>query len=170
MIKNDTIVYEFGGGLCHLSTTLFRATLSAGLPITMRQNHSYHMPYYEPAGMDATIYYPMPDFKFINDTGKHILIQAELRDGGLSIELWGTNDGRIINISEPVIYNIVKPNPTKIIKTNTLPSQKMECTLIPYDGLDAYFDYEIIYPSGEVRKKRFESHYIPRQGICLLGN
>lgn len=46
----------------------------------------------------------------------------------------------------------------------------MECTLIPYDGLDAYFDYEIIYPSGEVRKKRFESHYIPRQGVCLLGN
>jgi cysteine synthase A len=86
------------------------------------------------------------------------------------IELWGTNDGRIINISEPVIYNIVKPNPTKIIKTNALPSQKMECTLIPYDGLDAYFDYEIIYPSGEVRKKRFESHYIPRQGVCLLGN
>jgi len=112
----------------------------------------------------------MPDFRFINDTGKHILIQAELRDGGLSIELWGTNDGRIINISEPVIYNIVKPNPTKIIKTNALPSQKMECTLIPYDGLDAYFDYEIIYPSGEVRKKRFESHYIPRQGVCLLGN
>ena len=170
VIKNDTIVYEFGGGLCHLSTTLFRATLSAGLPITMRQNHSYHMPYYEPAGMDATIYYPMPDFKFINDTGKHILIQAELRDEGLSIELWGTNDGRIINISEPVIYNIVKPNPTKIIKTDALPSQKMECTLIPYNGLDAYFDYEIIYPSGEVRKKRFESHYIPRQGVCLLGN
>ncbi|KUK64108.1 MAG: VanW family protein [Parcubacteria bacterium 34_609] len=51
-----------------------------------------------------------------------------------------------------------------------LPPQKMECTLIPYDGLDAYFDYEIIYPNGEVRKKRFESHYIPRQGICLLGN
>ena len=170
VIKNDAIVYEFGGGLCHLSTTLFRATLSAGLPITMRQNHSYHMPYYEPAGMDTTIYYPLPDFRFINDTGKHILIQAELRDGGLLIELWGTNDGRIINISEPVVYNIVKPNPTKIIKTNTLPSQKMECTLIPYDGLDAYFDYEIIYPSGEVRKKRFESHYIPRQGVCLLGN
>lgn len=169
IIKNNSIYYEFGGGLCHLSTTLFRAVLNSGLPVTMRQNHSYHMSYYEPAGMDATIYDPLPDFKFVNDTEKYILIQAEVREEGLSIELWGTNDGRIINMSEPTIYNIVKPNPTRMIKTTTLPSQKIQCTQSAYNGLDAYFDYEVIYPDGETKKRRFESHYVPRQGTCLIG-
>lgn len=169
VIKGNAISYEFGGGLCHTSTTLFRATLDAGLPITMRQNHSYNMPYYQPAGIDATIYSPSPDFKFINDTGNYILIQAEVKNKELTIELWGIKDGRTVNRTEPVIYNIVKPNPNKIIKTYSLASGQVKCTYAAYDGADAYFDYEVTYPDGTVKKERFSSHYIPRQGVCLVG-
>ncbi|HNY36054.1 MAG TPA: VanW family protein [Candidatus Pacearchaeota archaeon] len=169
VIKGNAISYEFGGGLCHTSTTLFRATLDAGLPITMRQNHSYNMPYYQPAGIDATIYSPSPDFKFINDTGNYILIQAEVKNKELTIELWGIKDGRTVNRTEPVIYNIVKPNPNKIIKTYSLASGQVKCTYAAYDGADAYFDYEVTYPDGTVKKERFNSHYIPRQGVCLVG-
>ncbi|MFA5208182.1 MAG: VanW family protein [Candidatus Paceibacterota bacterium] len=169
VIKGNAISYEFGGGLCHTSTTLFRAILDTGLPITMRQNHSYNMPYYQPAGIDATIYDPYPDFKFVNDTGNYILIQAEANNKEMDIELWGIKDGRTVDKIEPIIYNIVKPYPTKIIKTYNLVSGQVKCTYAAYDGADAYFDYKVTYPDGVVKKERFSSHYIPRQGICLVG-
>ncbi len=169
VIIGDAIYYEYGGGLCHISTTLFRTVLDAGLPVTMRQNHSYNMPYYQPPGTDATIYEPAPDFKFINDTGNYILIQSEVVDQELYIELWGGKDGRAIERTDPVVYNIVKPLPTKYIKTYTLRSGEIKCTYTPYDGADAYFDYIVTYPNGTIKERRFKSHYIPRQGICLVG-
>ncbi|MDK2949183.1 MAG: hypothetical protein PWQ56_348 [Patescibacteria group bacterium] len=169
VIIGDSIYYEYGGGLCHISTTLFRTVLGAGLPVTMRQNHSYNMPYYQPPGTDATIYEPAPDFKFINDTGNYILIQSEVVDQELYIELWGDSDGRTIERTDPVVYNIVKPLPTKYIKTYTLNSGDIKCTYTPYDGADAYFDYIVTYPNGTIKEKRFKSHYVPRQGVCLVG-
>jgi len=169
VIKNNSIIYEFGGGLCHSSTTFFRTVLRAGLPVTMRKNHSYNMPYYQPPGTDATIYNPYLDFRFVNDTGEYILIQAEATDEDLTIELWGVNDGREVEITDPLTYNITKPLPVKIIGSHDLDFGKLECIYSPYDGIDAHFDYIVTYTSGEIKKKRFESHYVPRQGVCLIG-
>jgi len=77
VIKGNETIPEFGGGLCQVSTTLFRTVMDAGLPVTARRNHSYRVPYYERdgegnfigPGLDATIYSPNPDFRFRNDTG-----------------------------------------------------------------------------------------------------
>lgn len=169
VIKGNSISYDFGGGLCHSSTTLFRAVLDAGLPVTMRKNHSYNMPYYEPAGVDATIFSPDPDFKFVNDTGNYLLIQATTSNRDLTIELWGAKDGRIVKRTEPVIYNIVNPRPIRYVKTSSLATGKIKCTYAAYVGADTYFDYEVTYPDGTIKKERFNSHYIPRQGVCLIG-
>ncbi len=168
VIKRGAFYYELGGGLCHLSTTLFRTVLKAGLPITMRQNHSYNMPYYQPPGIDATIYDPEPDFRFVNDTGNHILIQTEVVDQELYIKLWGTKDGRKIERTDPVVYNVVKPLPTRYVRSYSLASGQTQCTA-PYNGADTYFDYIVTYPDGTVKEKRFKSHYVPRQGVCLVG-
>jgi len=127
------------------------------------------MPYYEPAGVDATIYDPDPDFRFINDMPSYVLLQAEVSKGSLTIQLWSTKDGRTVNRTEPVMYNIVRPRPTKIVGTYTLATGQRKCTYAAYNGSDTYFDYEVTYPSGEVKKERFSSHYVPRQGVCLVG-
>ena len=68
---------EYGGGLCQIGTTVFRAAVNSGLPITERRPHAYRVVYYEPAGFDATIYDPRPDLRFINDTENYILIQTK---------------------------------------------------------------------------------------------
>ncbi|MBI4142709.1 VanW family protein, partial [Candidatus Uhrbacteria bacterium] len=79
VIKEGKTIPEFGGGLCQVATTLFRAVLQAGLPVLERTNHAYRVPYYEPpVGMDATIYGPKPDFTFRNDTGHHMLLLARV--------------------------------------------------------------------------------------------
>ncbi len=169
VIKGNKTIPEYGGGLCQIGTTIFRATFNSGLPVTARRNHSYRVSYYEPAGTDATIYDPAPDYKFVNDTSHHILIQARIEGNQVAFDLWGTKDGREVEVGKPVIYNIVAPAPTKIIETTDLKEGQKKCTESAHAGADAYFDYKVTYPSGEVKDVRFSSHYVPWQAVCLVG-
>jgi len=169
VIKGDKTVLEYGGGLCQVATTIFRSALGTGLPITMRQNHSYRVSYYEPAGMDATIYDPLPDVRFINDTPDYLLIQARIEGDNLYFDFWGKSDGRQATTTTPVIFNIVKPAPTKIIETTDLKPGERRCTESSHNGADTYFDYTVIYPDGEEKVERFKSHYVPWQAVCLVG-
>jgi len=143
--------------------------LDSGLPILERQNHSYRVSYYEPAGTDATIYNPKPDFRFINDTGNHILIQTYINGDELIFEFWGTKDGRKVVQTKPVIYNITSPPPTKYIETADLPPEKIKCTERAHNGASTSFDYTVTYPNNEVKETVFDSHYRPWQEVCLVG-
>lgn len=169
VIKEGKTIPEYGGGLCQIGTTMFRATFNSGLPVTQRKNHSYRVVYYEPAGTDATIYDPAPDYRFLNDTGHYVLIQARMGTNELSFDFWGTKDERKVEVSKPVIYNIKSPPPTKIIETTDLPEGKKRCTESAHAGADAYFDYKVTYANGEIKEKRFTSHYVPWQAVCLVG-
>ncbi len=169
VIKDNRTIPEFGGGLCQIGTTIFRATLASGLLITQRRNHSYRVPYYEPAGTDATIYDPWPDFKFINDTNNYVLIQTRIDGDNLYFDFWGAKDGRTVEQTKPIIYNIVSPGPAKLIETTDLKPGEKKCTERAHKGADTYFDYKVTYHSGEIKEKRFSSHYVPWQEVCLTG-
>ena len=90
VIKENKTVPEYGGGLCQVSSTSFRAALNAGFPILERVNHAYPVVYYYPLGTDATIYLPSPDFKFKNDSTSYILIQTSVSGNTLKFEFYGT--------------------------------------------------------------------------------
>jgi vancomycin resistance protein YoaR len=85
---------QYGGGLCQVSSTAYRAALLAGLPIVERHNHSFAISYYTTPygvpGVDATIYYPQVDFKFKNDTPGYILIQTVMQGTTLTFDFYGT--------------------------------------------------------------------------------
>jgi len=106
VIKRDKTVPEYGGGLCQVSTTLFRAAVLAGLKITERYPHAFPVKYYNPQGFDATIYPPSPDLKFINNTPGYVLIQAKINGQELSFEFYGTSDERKVVIEGPTQYDI----------------------------------------------------------------
>lgn len=103
VIKKDKTEPEFGGGICQVSTTTFRAAINSGLKITARKNHAYPVQYYNPQGMDATVYIPRPDLRFINNTSAHILIQTKIEGTELFFRFFGTNDGRKVEIVGPKI-------------------------------------------------------------------
>lgn len=103
VIKNNKTEPEFGGGICQVSTTIFRAAVYSGLEITARKNHAYPVSYYNPQGMDATVYIPRPDLRFINNTPGYILIQTKIEGTQLTFDFYGTNDGRKTNIIGPKI-------------------------------------------------------------------
>jgi len=169
VIKDNKTIAEYGGGLCQIGTTVFRTALATGLDITMRRNHSYRVGYYEPAGTDATIYDPWPDFKFINNNPGNILIQSRIEGDNIYFDFWGTSDGRIVEQTKPEIYNIVSPGPAKIIETLDLEPGVKKCTESAHNGADAYFDYKITYADGEIFEKRYTSHYVPWRAVCLVG-
>lgn len=170
VIKGNQTIPEVGGGLCQIGTTLFRATLNAGLPIMSRQNHSYRVPYYEPpVGMDATIYDPVPDFSFRNDTGQHILLKARVEGDFLTIEFWGTKDERVAQTTTPVVTNQTDPPPTKYIETLDLKPGEQKCTERAHPGARAVFNYVVTYPDGRETKREFKSYYRPWQAVCLVG-
>jgi vancomycin resistance protein YoaR len=173
VIKGDKTIPEYGGGLCQIATTIFRSALNSGLPITARRHHSYRVSYYEPAGMDAAVYDPWPDVKFVNDTNNYILVQSRLEGNDLYFDFWGTKDGRTASTTDPIIYNIVKPPPTKLVESEDLEPGEKKCTESAHNGADAYFDYIVIYPKGATstpkQEVRFHSHYVPWQEVCLIG-
>lgn len=103
VIKYNKTEPEFGGGICQVSTTVFRAAINAGLKVVGRKNHAYPVSYYKPYGMDATIYIPNPDLSFINNTPNHILIQAKIDGTTLTFRFYGTKDGRTVTIDGPYI-------------------------------------------------------------------
>ena len=169
VIKSNKTIPEYGGGLCQVATTIFRSALASGLPITARQNHSYRVSYYEPAGTDAAVYDPWPDIRFLNDSGGYILIQTRIVKNDIYFDFWGKKDGRIASSTTPVIYNITKPAPAKLIETTDLKPGVKKCTEKAHNGADAYFDYKVTYSSGDVKSTRFKSHYVPWQEVCLIG-
>ncbi|MDO8617333.1 MAG: VanW family protein [Candidatus Uhrbacteria bacterium] len=169
VIKGNKTVPEYGGGLCQIGTTTFRAALGSGMPITARTNHAYRVPYYEPAGTDATIYEPAPDFRFKNDMEHWVMITTHIQGNDLAFRFWGTKDGRVATQSAPKMFNFVPPPEKKIIETLDLKPGETKCTEKAHTGADARFDYTVNYSNGERKNKTFYSHYKPWGAVCLLG-
>ncbi len=102
VIKDNKIYPEYGGGLCQVSTTLFRAAVNSGLDVVQRSPHSIMVRYYNPAGFDAAIYPPNPDLKFKNNTSGHLYVQARVVKNEVVFEIYGKNEGKIVKINGPV--------------------------------------------------------------------
>jgi vancomycin resistance protein YoaR len=169
VIKENKTAKEFGGGLCQVATTLFRLALHSGLPITERINHRFVVHYYDPAGLDAAIYGPHPDLRFVNDTGSYLLLQARVEGQKVIMELYGRKDGRTVEISEPTMYNRIPAPAAKYIQTRDLYSGQTKCTESPHDGLTTDVTYTVNYPDGIIKQRNFRSIYQPWQKVCLIG-
>ena len=87
VIVNKKYVLGIGGGICQVSSTLYAAMLTAGLPATERHPHSLDVGYI-PVGMDATISGNALDLRFTNIFDVPIQIQAAADQGTLTISLY----------------------------------------------------------------------------------
>lgn len=172
VIKNSTqVVPDYGGGLCQVSTTLFRAVLNAGLKITARTAHSFRVSYYEPpVGMDATIYDPAPDFKFINNMKTPILIWGIAGNNSLAFQIYGTKDGRKIDISSPYLSNYTDPPAPVYTESSTMEPGTIRQVERALRGVTASFHYQVTSKTGEVLEKdTFTSKYVPLSDSYLVG-
>lgn len=170
VIKEDKTVPEFGGGLCQVSTTLFRAAMNSGLKITERHNHSYRVSYYEPPiGMDATIYTPSPDLKFVNNTPSYILVQGRVEGYKATFDFYGTKDGREIEISEPYIYDQTPAPENVYIDDPSLAPGEEKRIDRAHPGAKSTFTYKVKKGDELIVDQKFNSSYVPWPAKYLRG-
>ncbi len=147
VIRNNKTEPEFGGGICQVSSTVFRAAINSGMKITERRNHSYPVQYYKPYGLDATIYVPRPDFRFLNNTGHHVMMQSEIIGTELRFRFFGTNDGRTTTMDGPhilerggdgsmrtIFTQTVKDKDGNVFINDSFPSNYKSPKLFPHPG------------------------------------
>ena len=175
VISSGRTVLDDGGGICQVSTTVFRAALNAGLPIVSRTAHAYRVGYYEQrgfkAGLDATVWAPAVDLAFKNDTDRHILVQAVVdRAGGkLQVDIYGTGDGRRVELSEPVISNI-KPAPEPRYQADpTLPKGTIKQVDFAAAGATSVFTRKVYKGNQLIIDDAFKSNFRPWQAVYLVG-
>lgn len=174
VIKGNEIKLEVGGGMCQIGTTLFRMAMNSGMDITERRNHSLVVGYYaDPVngnpGTDATLYEPILDLKFKNDTGHYLLLQTEMDYKKLELKftLWGANDGRKGWYTHPVVSKwIPSGTPITIVKEGLKPEE--ESCQEAYKGAVASFTYYRVTPAGEKIDRVFDSYYRPLPKTCLV--
>jgi len=136
VIKGGALVSEYGGGLCQVATTFFRAAILSGLPIIERKPHSFSVQYYNPQGFDATIYPGITDLRFSNNTPAHILIQTRVIGSKLMVEVYGSSDGRKVEMDGPYQYD-----------------KKVS------GAMKAYFTRKIYQNNALIEERRFDSVY-----------
>ncbi len=130
IISNGRTIKGVGGGVCQVSTTLFRAAFFGGYPIVERYAHAYRVSYYEQksdygydprlAGLDATVFVPLVDFKFTNDRPYWLLMETYVNVGARRItwKFYSTSDGRTVEWSTSGPRDVV-PAPEPLFQENT---------------------------------------------------
>ena len=162
-------VDEIGGGVCQTSSTLYYACLRSNLEITERYAHRY-VPAYIDWGMDATVSWGGPDYKFTNNTNYPIKIQATYSGGYLTIKILGTNvDGSYVKMTNEVLSST--PWTTVYEDDDTLPAGTEKVVTSPYTGYKVKSYRNLYAADGTLISSTYEatSDYKVRNKVIAKG-
>jgi len=181
IIVGDQTIKGVGGGVCQVSTTLFRTAFFGGFPIVERYAHAYRVGYYEKeagdvenpnlAGLDATVFFPLVDFKFTNDTPYWILMETYVNPAASSItwKFYSTSDGRKVKWDTTGPQNIV-PHPDPLYKENPdLASGVINQTDWAADGSDITVTRTVTRAGTVIDQDTISTHYLPWQAKYEYG-
>ncbi len=182
IIYNGRTITGVGGGVCQVSTTLFRAALYGGYPIVERHEHAYRVYYYEQtatgtdpglAGLDATVYFPLVDLKFTNDRPYWLLMETyfNANDYSLTWKFYSGDDGRTVDVQNQGLQNVV-PAPDPLFQENPdLPPDTCQQVDYPGDGADITVirtvtqnGKQLVLPGNTIK-----THYEPWQAVYQYG-
>jgi vancomycin resistance protein YoaR len=174
IIQDGATADGVGGGVCQVSTTLFRAAFWTGLPIVERQAHGYRVAYYEqgsPAGLDATIYSPYTDLKFRNDTGHWLLIEtgSNSKRATVTFSLYGTKPKeRTVRMEGPFIGSQVPPPPARVELDPSLPPGARVLAEASRAGSTVRV-VRVVERAGAESRDTFMSGYRPTGALTQVG-
>jgi hypothetical protein len=175
IIEGDQTVPGVGGGVCQVSTTMFRCAFWAGVPILERHQHSYRVGYYEqhsdPVGFDAAVYSPGLDLRWTNDTGHTLVLQTEFDPSGeLSFKLYGVKPGRRVEFRTTGATNVVPPGPPLPDSPDPrLPRGTRRQVEFASAGADVTITRTVRAADGAERTDRFASRFVPWRAKWVYG-
>lgn len=179
IIFGDRTIKGVGGGVCQVSTTLFRVAFFGGYPIVERHPHAYRVAYYELTrsgsrdtrlvGLDATVFVPMVDFKFTNDRPYWLLLETYIYGNQLLWKFYSTSDDRIVDVSPPNVSKVIEA-PEPLYRENPdLPEGEIKKIDYEADGMDAVV-YRTVTRDGEVLyQDTIRTHYLVWREINEYG-
>lgn len=182
IIYDGRTITGVGGGVCQVSTTLFRTALFAGYPIVERHAHAFRVFYYEQrpgsgvdpylAGLDATVYFPLVDLKFTNDRPYWLLMETYFNADNMSLtwKFYSTDDGRTVEVENLGLRNIV-PAPDPLFEENP-DLYEGSCKQIDYaaDGADITVTQVVLDQLGNLLfSDNIQTHYEAWQAIFQFG-
>ncbi len=175
IIYGNRTIKGVGGGVCQVSTTLFRTALFGGFGIVERNPHAYRVGYYEQGpgspgpGFDATVYVPLVDFKFTNDTDYWMLSETYIYGTQLLWKFYSTDDGRQVQISSPQISGKIDA-PKPLYKVNPdLKEGKIEQVDFEADGMDVVVTRTVTLGDNTLHRDTIKTHYLPWRAIYEYG-
>jgi vancomycin resistance protein YoaR len=180
IIYGNQTIKGVGGGVCQVSTTLFRTAFFAGFPIVERAAHAYRVSYYEQAqssidpymaGLDATVYFPLVDMKFVNDTPYWLLMETYVNEGARRItwKFYSTSDGRTVDWETTGPINRV-PAPDPIFEENPdFQPGEVKQTDWAAEGADVQVIRRVSRGGQLINQDYFNTHYAPWQAVCEYG-
>ncbi len=174
IIYGDSTIEGVGGGVCQVSTTLFRAAFFGGYPIVERYPHAYRVGYYEQGpnspgpGLDATVFVPIVDFKFTNDRSSWLLLETYVYGNQLLWKFYSAPDGRMVDWTKEEANEVEAPDP--LYKENPDLS-KGEIRQIEWeaDGLDVFIDRTVFLEDQILYQDHFTTNYLPWRAIFEYG-
>lgn len=169
IIWGDRTAVGVGGGICQVSTTVFRAAFYGGFPITDRTAHGYVVSWYGEPGLDATIFTPDVDLRFRNDTNGPLFVKpkVDLKAGTLTFALYGQRPPRTVEMVGPKISNKRPAPPPLYQEDKSLPKGTIKQVDWAKEGQDAVVIRKIRTADGAVSEEKFESHYEPWRAVFL---
>lgn len=181
IIYGGRTIKGVGGGVCQVSTTLFRAVFNAGFPVVERTPHAYRVGYYEQtaggsvdarlAGLDATVYFPLVDFKFTNDSPYWILMETYFSSSGsLTWKFYSTSDGRTVAWDTTGVTNVVSAPSASFEENPELRKNEMKQVDWAANGADVTVTRTVSRDGGVLFQDQFTTHYEPWQAICQYGH
>ena len=167
-VKGET-VDEIGGGICQTSSTLYLACLRGNLEITERYAHRY-IPAYIAAGMDATVSWGGPDYKFTNNTDYPVKIVTEYKGDYVTVKLLGTN---VTGITAKMTNEKLSTTDFEVVYEDdpTLAPGTEQVKTTPYTG-SKWKTYRHLYDAdGKLISSSYEatSDYKARNKVILKG-
>ena len=175
IIYGNRTIKGVGGGVCQVSTTLFRTAFFGGFGIVERNPHAYRVSYYEQGrgspgpGFDATVYVPLVDFKFTNDTDYWMLSETYIYGTQLLWKFYSTGDGRQVQISSPQISGKIDA-PKPLYKENPdLEEGKIEQVDFEADGMDVVVTRTVALGGNTLHRDTIKTHYLPWRAIYEYG-
>lgn len=172
IIWGDRTAVGIGGGVCQVSTTVFRAAYYGGFPIEERWNHGYVVGWYGTPGLDATIYTPTVDFKFRNTTDNYLIIKAVLDEakGILTFRFYGTKPPWQVEVTGPEILKETPPPAAIYQRDASLAPGEMRQVDWASKGMDVAWRRVIRDAAGNVvQDETLKSSYTPWAAYYLVG-
>jgi len=174
IIYGDNTIEGVGGGVCQVSTTLFRAAFFGGYPIVERYPHAYRVGYYERGpnspgpGLDATVFIPIVDFKFTNDRSSWLLLETYIYSDQLLWKFYSAADGRLAEWTKEESNKVEAPEP--LYKENSdLPKGEIRQIEWEADGLDVIVERTVTRDNQILYQDRIITNYEPWRAIFEYG-